>query len=216
MPAAITTNVKQTHSHFPCQHPLLNRCSHDVTFWGRPGPKSSCQMGKCHRVKNKTQSLWHGTQNAFPHESCCGAVRGLALRSSSHEFSYRKPHFSHAVNAWQHCSSSMLSPHVDTVTLVSRFGTGKSFPFAAHKTAPLLLSHLKGHDCFILQMNLTFISKHLIHLQDQVVTKLLVSSLNLRRRCRRRTRALQCRKLIQEDAAVQSISGPLCPPILPG
>lgn len=130
----------------------------------------------------------------------CEAV---ILRSSSCEISYRKMWFSHAANAWQHCFASMLSPPVDTIMLVGKFGTGKSFPFAARKTALLLLSHLKGPNCFILQMSLAFTRESLMHLQDQVVTELPVCS-----------RSLSCQGLQEEME--EEVQGPATREIRPG
>lgn len=120
---------------------------------------------------------------------------GVALRTSFREISYRKVHFSYAANAWQHCFASMLSPHVDIITLVGRFGTGKSFPFAARKTAPLLLSDLKGPNSFILQISLASTRASLMHLQDQVATELLVCS-----------RSLSCQGLQEEME--EEVQGP--------
>lgn len=51
MPVAITTDIEQTRSCFPRQHPLPSRHSHDAAFGGRPGPKALHETGKCYTVK---------------------------------------------------------------------------------------------------------------------------------------------------------------------
>lgn len=154
--------------------------------------------------------------------SCCGAVRGSlsgALPVKLPIEKWKNVGFFSTENAWQHCFA--LSPHVGTITPVGWFGDRQTLPLCSsqNSTASFItpqrprLFYFTNESCFH-QGKFNGPAGPGSHRAFRFPATLSAARA-FRRRWRRWSRALQCRSLGQEDAAVQGISGPLGPPILP-